>query len=98
MYGAAYGWRFDAMDPALGSAFVAKLDDGSLCGIRAPMHEQETPTVRTYIRVTNVETAIQEAAQLGATIALEPMELPGHGMIAIYMYGGIQQGIWQVPE
>jgi len=25
------------------------------------------------------------------------MEIPGHGTIAIYMNGGIQQGLWQLP-
>ena len=84
------------MGAELGNAFVAKLPDGSLCGIRAPMHEQEKPVVRTYLRVTDIATAVRAAAQLGAKIALEPVEIPGHGKIAIYMYGGIEQGLWQV--
>ena len=58
---------------------------------------QETPIVRTYLRVADVERAVQEISQLGGEIALEPTELPGHGRIAIYLYGGIQQGVWQTP-
>ncbi len=34
---------------------------------------------------------------MGAEILLGPMEIPGHGTIAIYMNGGIQQGLWQLP-
>jgi predicted enzyme related to lactoylglutathione lyase len=97
LYSKAYGWHFQSTGPELGNSFVAALPDGSLCGIRAPLHVSEKPIVRTYLRVTNIETAAQEAAQLGANIALEPMEIPGRGKIAIYEYGGIQQGLWQVP-
>jgi len=53
--------------------------------------------VRTYLRVTDIETAVQEAGQLGAEIALEPVEIPGQGKIAIYQHGGIEQGLWQLP-
>ena len=57
LYGTAYGWSFQAMGAELGNSFLASLPDGSLCGIRAPMHEQEKPTVRTYVRVADVENA-----------------------------------------
>ena len=96
LYSKAYGWQFQDMDPQLGSAFVAKLPDGSLCGIRAPMHPEERPIVRTYLRVTDIKMAVKGAAQLGAKILLENMEIPGHGIIAIYEHGGVQQGLWQV--
>ena len=95
-YSQAHGWRFEDMAPELGNAFVASLPNGSLCGIRAPMHDQEKPTVRTYIRVADIESSIERAVELGATVALGPTEIPGRGMIAIYLYGGIEQGIWQV--
>jgi predicted enzyme related to lactoylglutathione lyase len=96
LYGEAYGWRFQAMGPELGNSFVAELPGGSRCGIRAPMHEQEKPTLRTYLRVTDIEKAAEQAAQLGGKIALEPTEIPGHGKIAIYLHAGIEQGLWQV--
>ena len=95
-YSQAHGWRFEDMAPELGNAFVASLPNGSLCGIRAPMHDQEKPTVRAYIRVANIESSTEEAAKLGAEVLLGPMEIPGRGMIAIFKYGGIEQGIWQV--
>ena len=93
----AYGWRFKAMGPELGNSFVATLPGGSLCGIRAPMRDQEKPIVRSYLRVTDINIAIQRASELGATVALDPVEIPGQGKIAIYLYGGIEQGLWQVP-
>ena len=97
LYGKAYGWQFSPAVPELGNAFVAKLPGGSLCGIRGPLHEQEKPIVRTYLRVADLKAAVQKAAQLGATIALDSMEIPGRGKIAIYQLGGIEQGLWQLP-
>ena len=97
LYATVYGWSFTAMGPELGHAYLATVPGGGLCGIRAPMHEQEVPTVRPYVRVTDIETAVQNAAQLGAEIALGPMEIPGRGTIAIYFHGGVQQGLWQLP-
>ena len=52
--------------------------------------------MRTHIRVADIEDSIERAAKLGATVALGPTEMPGRGMIAIYLVGGIEQGIWQV--
>ena len=96
LYSDVHGWRFGDMASELGNAFVASLPGGSLCGIRAPMHDQEERIVRTYVRVTDIDQSIQRAADLGGTVALEPMEIAGRGKIAIYLLGGIQQGIWQV--
>ena len=97
LYGTAYGWEFQPTGPELGNSFVATIPGGSLCGIRAPLHETEKPIVRTYVRVTDIETAVQEAVNMGAANILEPMEIPGRGIIAIYLHGGIEQGLWQVP-
>jgi len=96
-YSQAYGWRFEDAAPELGNSFVASLPGGSLCGIRAPMHDQEKPTVRTYIRVADINASIRKAEELGATVALEPVGLAGRGEIAIYLHGGVEQGLWQVP-
>lgn len=96
-YADAYGWSFEPEAPELGNARVATLPDGSLCGIRAPMRATELPILRTYLRVADVEAATARAEELGAVIALGPTELPGRGKIAIFLLGGIEQGIWQVP-
>jgi predicted enzyme related to lactoylglutathione lyase len=97
LYTQVYGWRFKAV-PELGDAFVAELPNGSLCGIRAPLRDTETPIVRTYLRVADLDQAAQRAQQLGAKLAIDRMEIPGHGTIAIYFIGGIEQGMWQLPS
>ncbi len=98
MYSSINGWQFDDPDPNLGNARVAKLPGGTLCGIRAPMHSEEKPIVRTYMRVGDLDSSVQKAKQSGFEILIERMEIPGHGFIAIFEKDGIQQGLWQLTE
>lgn len=98
LFANTYGWSFQPAAPELGNAFVARLPGGSLCGIRAPMHEQEKPIIRTYIRVADVVRAAKQAESLGGRVILPPMEIPGRGKIVIFEHGGIQQGVWEVRE
>jgi predicted enzyme related to lactoylglutathione lyase len=95
-YATAFGWEFRSV-AELGNAAVATIPGGSLCGIRAPMHAEELPVVRNYIRVANLEAATQAAKRGGAAILLEGMDLAGWGSITIYELGGIQHGLWQLP-
>jgi len=80
----------------LGNAITAKLADGSLLGIRAPMHETEEPAVRPYWLVDDIQTALDSCIASGAEIAHAPLELPGLGSFAIYIQGGVMQGLWQL--
>jgi uncharacterized protein len=50
----SFGAAFAEADPLLGGAVVAELPSGSRIGIRAPMHEQETPVVRMDVRVADL--------------------------------------------
>ena len=97
LYAKTHGWQFQPMEPALGNARVAVLPDGSRWGVRAPLRADERPIVRTYIRVQNIEHAARTVEEGGALVALPPMEIPGHGTIAIYIHGGIEQGLWELP-
>ena len=96
LYSAAFGWNFQPAVAELGNAAVAAIPGGSLCGIRAPLHAEEAPVVRTYIRVPNLAATTKEARRSGATILLESMDLAGWGKISIYEIGGLQHGLWQV--
>ena len=96
-YSTAYGWKFSEATPELGGAFFASLPNGSLWGIRGPLRESEAPVVRTYLRVNNINSAIKKAEELGALIAIGPLEIPERGSFAIYILGGIEQGLWQTP-
>lgn len=96
LYAESVGVEFTEPDPALGGAVVAVLPGGSRIGIRAPMHELETPLVRVYVRVRDLNAAVSAAADAGGEVLLASMDLPGHGRIAIHRLGGIEHGLWQV--
>lgn len=79
----------------LGQARLADLSNGGRISVRAPMAEHETPVVRPYMLVTDIETAIADAQAAGAEFAMLATEVPGQGTFAIYMLSGIQHGLWQ---
>jgi len=92
-----HGWSF-VQEAELGGAWVAEMPGGGRCGIRAPMHAQEKPVTRTYVRVQDLARAVEIAGANGATIIVPPMDVGKHGRIAIYVLGGIEQGLWQVAS
>ncbi len=94
-YAKAYGVEFSEPVPALGNARTARLPGGARLGIRAPMRDTEAPVVRPYFLVDDVAAAIEAARAEGAEIAVPPMALPGQGICAIYLQGGVDHGIWQ---
>ena len=81
--------------PELGQARLANLSNGGRVGVRAPMAEHETPVVRPYKLVDDIEAASANAQAAGAEFAMLATEVPGQGTFAIYMLGGIQPGLWQ---
>jgi predicted enzyme related to lactoylglutathione lyase len=95
-YAGQHGLTFGEPEPGLGNARTADLAGGGKVGVRAPMHESEAPVVRPYFLVEDIESALEKAVQLGAEVAHPPLELPGHGTFAIYVQGGVHQGLWQV--
>lgn len=94
-YAAANKLHFGEPDAGLGNARTATVPGGWMVGVRAPMHESETPVVRPYWLVDDIQAAVAAVVEAGAEIAHSPLEIPGHGTFAIYTLGGIQHGIWQ---
>ncbi len=94
-YAAADGAQFGKPDAGLGNARTAALPGGGMVGVRAPMGDAETPVVRPYWLVKDIESALAAAVQAGGEVAHPPLELPGHGTFAIYIQGGIHHGLWQ---
>jgi predicted enzyme related to lactoylglutathione lyase len=95
-YGAAHGVEFGEADASLGGARTAALAGGGLVGVREPMRDSEEPVVRPYWLVDDIEEAVGHVEEAGGTIALPPMEIPGHGRFAIYQLGGNDHGLWEV--
>lgn len=95
-YATVHGLTFSEPDANLGGARTTKLADGGLLGIRGPLRDTETPVVRPYALVDDIQAAVAAAAESGAEIALPPMVIPEHGTCAIVIQGGIESGLWQV--
>ncbi|MEO0651927.1 MAG: hydroxylase [Planctomycetota bacterium] len=93
---AGYGVTFGDPVPTLGNARTGSLPDGARIGVRARMHDAEALATRPYLRVDDIEAAVQRAADAGAEVALPPMEIPGEGRIAVTFQGGAELGFWQV--
>ena len=95
-YSLLHDVKFGESDPVLGGARTAKLANGGMLGIRTPLRDTETPIVRHYILVSDIQAAVDAAAKCGAEVAVPPMELPGHGICAIVIQDGIESGFWQL--
>ena len=95
-YESIQGVTFGEPVQNLGNARTADLPDGGKMGIRAPMRPDEAPVVRPYFLVDDLAAAVAKAKEAGAEIAIESMEIPEHGKIAIFILGGIEHGLWQL--
>ncbi|MEM9369028.1 MAG: hydroxylase [Planctomycetota bacterium] len=95
-YEAVHGVTFGDADVNLGGARTAKLEGGGMIGIRGPMRDSETPVVRPYVLVEDIEKSVKAAADAGAIVALPPTEIPTHGTCAVVIHGGIECGLWEL--
>jgi predicted enzyme related to lactoylglutathione lyase len=95
-YASAFHVQFGEPVAGLGGARTASLAGGGLVGVRGPLRETEDPVVRPYWLVADIESVLAAVVQAGGEIALPPMQLPGHGTIAIYLQGGNDHGLWQL--
>ena len=95
LYQRMHGLSFGPPDPDLGQARVATRTDGTLVGIRKPLAAHEQPVVRTYLEVEDIEQAVKEAEDAGATVAYPPTRQGQRGTFAIVFQGDVQHGLWQ---
>ena len=95
LYAEANGLEFGEPVPEFGNARTAERPGGGLVGVRAPMRATETPIVRPYWLVDDIEAAWSAAEAAGAELAHPPLEIPGRGTFAISIVGGVEHGLWQ---
>ncbi len=95
LYQRMHGLSFGPPDPDLGQARVATQADGTLVGIRQPLAAHEQPIMRTYLAVDDIQHAVKEAEDAGATVAYPPTRQGQRGTFAIVIQGDVQHGLWQ---
>ena len=96
LYAKLFNVTFSGPVAELGNAYVAERADGSRISFREPMHEMEKPVVRPYFLCDSIEDMVKQVEENGAEIIHPPLEIPGIGTFAIYILGGVEQGLWQV--
>ena len=97
-YEVAHSVSFGDPDPFLGGARTCTLPDDSIVGVRDPLRDDEAPVVRPYWLVEDIDKAVADIEAVGAMIAMHPMEIPSKGKFAIYILGGNDHGLWQIPD
>jgi len=95
MIAGSTGVTFGEPNPLLGNAYTANMPDGSLLGVRAPMHDAEEAVTRTYFKTDRIDAATQAAIDAGAELAHPVHELPGICKFSIVFQGDNQFGFWQ---
>lgn len=83
LYEAWWGVSFSEPVAALGQARTATRANGTLVGIRKPLADHETPIVRSYVSVNDIEAATKAAEAQGAMVAYPPTEQGEYGTFAI---------------
>ncbi|MGY1616975.1 VOC family protein [Geodermatophilus sp. SYSU D00691] len=96
-YGELFGWQV-AADPGMGGYGLVDTaaGEGAIGGGIGPVEEQDSPGVRIYVRVDDLETYLQRAEQLGGTRMVPPTDLPGgYGTFAMFADpDGNAVGLW----
>ncbi|MEM8710695.1 MAG: hydroxylase [Planctomycetota bacterium] len=91
-----HGITFGDSQADMGGARTAEIPGGGMIGVRAPMHAAENSVVRPYLLVEDIESAVANAVEAGAEVAMPPTPMEGRGTFAIYFLGGIEHGLWQL--
>jgi len=94
-YSQLFAWNIDANNP-LG---YREIDTGSQDGAQAgiwPAPPQAASFVQFFVTVENVETAVDQAQQLGGKLLMGPVTLPGGDRMAVLLDPlGMSFGIWR---
>ena len=96
-YGELFGWQV-ATDPEMGGYGLVDTAAGgsAIGGGIGPVEEGDSAGVRIYVRVDDLEAALQRAEQLGGTRLVPPTDLPaGYGRFALFADpDGNPVGLW----
>lgn len=84
-YSAVFGWSAQDMPMPEGTYKVMKIGEESVSGIMniPVMAKGAPPSWGSYMTVDNVDTSVAKAKELGATILLEPQDIPSIGRFSL---------------
>ena len=96
-YSALYGWTWDIGDEKMGYYSIAQFDGAPVMGLgQGP---GGTGAMVPYFLTDDMNTSAATAAELGGTVFMGPMEIPGAGVMALVTDPtGAVHGLWQEGE
>ncbi len=94
-YGALFGWTITRND-ALGYRVVDTASEEGISGGIWPAPPEAPTFAQLFIEVENVAAAVARATELGATVLIEPQQLPdGDEMALLHDPQGMSFGIYR---
>lgn len=98
-YTGLFGWRYQSKpDPATGTYTIASRDGQQVAGLYRALPNQR-PAWLLHLAVTNVRSAVGWATNLGGTVLLNPVDIPGRGSVAhVKDPSGAVCVLWETPE
>ncbi len=99
-YGAIFGWTFTDTGPEQHHYTMVDKDGGPVCGMMDSAHipgaEGMPARWDVYLAVDDIKARLQKSKDAGATVLLEPAEMPGTGTFALIADPtGASVGMWQ---
>jgi uncharacterized protein len=73
-----FGWRFRSVQMPAGEYLSFRAPGGGQGGIR-PTRTGEPPSSMSYVRVRNIEEALQKVKRAGGRLVLPRVDVPGMG-------------------
>ena len=85
-YGKLFGWTGKSMGAEMGDYRVANVGESGVAGLMAvpPEAQGMPPRWGCYVTVNNVDETLAAAKALGATVCMEPMDVPTVGRMAMF--------------
>jgi uncharacterized protein len=96
-YTSLYGWTWEVGDEQMGYYSIANLDGAPVMGLA--QGEGGAGQMTPYFATEDIHASVAKVAELGGTVAMGPMEIPGAGIMAIATDPtGALHGLWQAGE
>jgi uncharacterized protein len=100
-YAKTLGWTYDSMPGPGGSPYLLCMSEGEMVGgiskISDPRFKDVPEFWMTYFAVDDVDNRVENARDNGATVIMDPLDIPDIGRIAIIQApGGAVMG-WMTP-
>jgi predicted enzyme related to lactoylglutathione lyase len=99
-YTGIFGWEYDTQDSPMGPYVMALKNGQAVAGMGILPQEQQDMGVpsmwSSYVSVASADESAAEAAELGGTVMMPPMDAMGTGRMAfIIAPGGEMFGLWE---